>query len=90
MELQHTNYHQAYYVNGLIAPEDTYFKAPSTHDQISLQAALKFNGGGKPPPPLPLLLSVYIFAFSSSSQQATSTTHYFGRASHLLRKAVGN
>ena len=34
MELHHTNHHQAYYVNGLIAPEDAYFKALSTHDQI--------------------------------------------------------
>ena len=63
MELQHTNYHQAYYVNGLIAPVDTYFKAPSTHDQISLQAALKFNGGGKPPPPPPVAFCIYLRLF---------------------------
>ena len=48
MELHHTKHHQAY-VNGLNAAEDAYFKAPSTRDQIALQAALKFNGGGKPP-----------------------------------------
>ncbi|KAN0129454.1 Mn superoxide dismutase [Lactarius tabidus] len=45
MELHHTKHHQAY-VNGLNAAEDAYFKAPSTRDQIALQAALKFNGGG--------------------------------------------
>jgi Fe-Mn family superoxide dismutase len=45
MELHHTKHHQAY-VNGLNAAEDSYLKAPSTRDQIALQAALKFNGGG--------------------------------------------
>jgi Fe-Mn family superoxide dismutase len=48
MELHHTKHHQAY-VNGLNAAEDSYLKAPSTRDQIALQAALKFNGGGKSP-----------------------------------------
>ena len=47
MELHHTKHHQAY-VNGLIAPEDAYFKTPLTRDQIALQATLKFNGRGKP------------------------------------------
>ena len=49
MELHHTKHHQTY-VNGLNAAEDAYFKAPSTRDQIALQAALKFNGGGKSSP----------------------------------------
>ena len=84
MELHHTKHHQAY-VNGLNAAEDAYFKTPSTRDQIALQAALKFNGGGKPSLPV----AFYVFAFSTS-QQVTSTTHSFGRTSHLLRKAVEN
>jgi hypothetical protein len=82
MELHHTKHHQAY-VNGLNAAEDAYFKAPSTRDQIALQAALKFNGGGEPP-------VAFRVAYLSSSQQATSTTHSFGRTSHLLRKAAAN
>ena len=51
MELHHTMHHQIY-VNGLNAVEDAYFKAPSTRDQIVLQATLKFNVGGKPGPPV--------------------------------------
>ena len=61
MELHHTKHHQAY-VTGLNAAEDAYFKTPSTRDQIALQAALKFNGGGKPG----LLVAYYVFAFSTS------------------------
>ena len=45
MELHHSKHHQAY-VNGLNAAEESYAKAPSPKDQIRLQAALKFNGGG--------------------------------------------
>jgi len=45
MELHHAKHHQAY-VNGLNAAEEAYAKAPSTHERISLQPALKFNGGG--------------------------------------------
>ena len=47
MELHHSKHHQTY-VNGLNAAEEAYFKAPSTRERIALQAALKFNGGGKP------------------------------------------
>ncbi|OJA19440.1 hypothetical protein AZE42_04227 [Rhizopogon vesiculosus] len=45
MKLHHTKHHQAY-VNGLNAAEQSYAKAPSVRDQIALQSALKFNGGG--------------------------------------------
>jgi Fe-Mn family superoxide dismutase len=46
MELHHTKHHQGY-VSGLNAAEEAYVKAPSTRERIALQAALKFNGGGK-------------------------------------------
>jgi len=45
MKLHHTKHHQAY-VNGLNAAEESYAKAKSPKEQIALQAALKFNGGG--------------------------------------------
>ena len=45
MELHHQKHHQGY-VNGLNAAEQSYAQAPSPKDQIRLQAALKFNGGG--------------------------------------------
>jgi len=45
MKLHHTKHHQAY-VNGLNAAEQSYASAPSVREQIALQAALKFNGGG--------------------------------------------
>ncbi|TFY78411.1 hypothetical protein EWM64_g5598 [Hericium alpestre] len=45
MELHHKKHHQTY-VNGLNAAEESYAKAPSVKQQIALQSALKFNGGG--------------------------------------------
>jgi hypothetical protein len=45
MKLHHQKHHQTY-VNGLNAAEDSFAKAQSTKEKISLQAALKFNGGG--------------------------------------------
>jgi Fe-Mn family superoxide dismutase len=45
MELHHTKHHQAY-VNGLNAAEEQLAKAQSIKEQISLQSAIKFNGGG--------------------------------------------
>lgn len=45
MELHHTKHHQAY-VNGLNAAEEQLKNAKSIQEQIGLQAAIKFNGGG--------------------------------------------
>ena len=46
MTLHHTKHHKAY-VDGLNAAEKAYASTSETKDQIKLQAALKFNGGGK-------------------------------------------
>jgi Fe-Mn family superoxide dismutase len=45
MELHHSKHHQTY-VNGLNAAQASLAKAKSTREAISLQPALKFNGGG--------------------------------------------
>lgn len=45
MELHHTKHHQTY-VNGLNAAEEAYAKTENTKQKITLQGALKFNGGG--------------------------------------------
>jgi len=45
MTLHHQKHHQAY-VTGLNTAEQSYAKAQSVKEQIALQAAIKFNGGG--------------------------------------------
>nr|QNM38109.1 Mn-SOD [Pleurotus tuber-regium] len=45
MKLHHQKHHQTY-VNGLNAAEESYASAKTTKEQIALQSALKFNGGG--------------------------------------------
>jgi hypothetical protein len=46
MELHHKKHHQTY-VNALNAAEAAYARASTPKERIALQAALKFNGGGK-------------------------------------------
>jgi len=46
MELHHKKHHQTY-VNALNAAEASYAKSTTPKERIALQAALKFNGGGK-------------------------------------------
>ncbi|KAF7368986.1 Superoxide dismutase [Mycena venus] len=52
MTLHHTKHHQTY-INALNAAEQSYAKASTPKECIALQAALKFNGGGRTLPPAP-------------------------------------
>ena len=70
MTLHHKKHHQTY-VNGLNAAEEAYGKAASTAEQISLQSALKFNGGG--------MEMTNWGEISSRLPQVTSIIHCFGR-----------
>ncbi|KIY49717.1 Mn superoxide dismutase [Fistulina hepatica ATCC 64428] len=45
MQLHHSKHHQTY-VNGLNATEKALAEAPTLTEQLALQSALKFNGGG--------------------------------------------
>jgi superoxide dismutase, Fe-Mn family len=46
MLLHHQKHHQTY-VNALNSAEAAYLAASTSKERIALQAALKFNGGGK-------------------------------------------
>lgn len=46
MTLHHTKHHQAY-VTALNTAETNYVKAATPKERIALQAAIRFNGGGK-------------------------------------------
>jgi Fe-Mn family superoxide dismutase len=46
MTLHHKKHHQTY-VTGLNAAEESYAKSSSVQEKIGLQAAIKFNGGGR-------------------------------------------
>lgn len=59
MTLHHTKHHKAY-VDGLNTAEKAYASTAETKDKIKLQAALKFNGGGKFFPSF-LVLYVYVY-----------------------------
>lgn len=48
MKLHHQKHHQTY-VNGLNAAKEKYEKSTDVKEQIALQAAIKFNGGGRLP-----------------------------------------
>lgn len=82
MELHHTKHHQTY-VNGLNTAEEAYTKASRPKEQIKLQAALKFNGGGALPvysSASPVRCTKYRLV-SMAVVQDTSTTLFSGRTS---------
>ena len=85
MELRHTKHHQAY-VKGLKPAEDAYFKAPSTCDQIALQAALKLNGAGKSRSPVAFCVVAFLIVVTGHINHALLE---LGRTSHLSRRAEG-
>lgn len=86
MELHHKKHHQTY-VNALNAAEASYAQSTTPKQRIALQAALKFNGGGKSCDRVAgVILSLVIdrdLTSSISLTQDTSTTLSSGRISRL-------
>jgi hypothetical protein len=68
MELHHKKHHQTY-VNALNAAEASYAKSSTPRERIALQAALKFNGGGKSSYLLrrQMIVSLVVLSYRSSS-----------------------
>lgn len=82
MRVHHTAHHQAY-VNGLNAAEEAYVKAQSANDVktlISLQPALKFNGGGH----------INHSLFWKNLTPETSKTQPTGKLAELIEKDFGS
>lgn len=76
MELHHKKHHQTY-VNALIAAEASYAKSSTPRERIALQAALKFNGGGR---------SSYLLQALDASLAYRSSSIAISRHSlHILR-----
>lgn len=81
MELHHKKHHQTY-VNALNAAEAAYAKAGTPKERIALQAALKFNGGGKLDVPS---IQLQYFSHENLIGQAILITLSSGRTLHLLQ-----
>lgn len=81
MVLHHTKHHQTY-VNGLNAAENSYAQTTSPKERIALQAALKFNGGGKIDKKINIR-SIVAIANRQSHFQVISITHSFGESWRL-------
>jgi superoxide dismutase len=83
MTLHHKKHHQTY-VTGLNAAEESYAKSSSVEEKIRLQAAIKFNGGGR---------RIGRNEWTTNDRhaaQATLTTRCSGRTSHPPRTTAGS